>query len=113
MRYHVVVILMLLIFGCETKHDIPITIDLNSNWQFKKVQDTVWYAATVPGNVFSDLLENQLIEDPFIGENEHNLQWASEIDWEYKTQFSIDKNVLRKKNIELKFEGLETYASVF
>ncbi|WP_231565552.1 beta-mannosidase [Psychroserpens sp. Hel_I_66] len=99
--------------SCKPKHDLPISIDLHDNWQFKAVNDSIWQSATVPGNVHSDLLENELIKHPFIGANEDSLQWISETDWEYRTQFSVDKNILLKKHIELNFEGLDTYASVF
>ena len=102
-----------LLISCQTKYDVPVIIKLNKNWQFKKVTDTLWLSATVPGNVHSDLLDHQLIEDPFIGDNEKKVQWVSETDWEYKTTFSIDEETLQKKNIELNFEGLDTYASVF
>lgn len=105
--------LCLICFSCQPKHDLPVKIELNTNWQFKKVTDSVWQSATVPGNVHTDLLELGLIKDPFIGINEENLKWVSETDWEYKTAFSIDEETLQKKNIELNFEGLDTYASVY
>lgn len=73
----------------------------------------MWHSATVPGNVFSDLLHNQLIEDPFIGNNEEKVQWVSEADWEYKTNFSLSEDLLEKKHFELNFDGLDTYASVY
>ncbi|WP_461597488.1 beta-mannosidase [Winogradskyella sp.] len=92
---------------------MPTTINLDENWQFKKVSDSVWHSASVPGNMFSDLLQHQLIEDPFIGNNEENVQWVSETDWEYKTIFSLDEDLLEKKHFELSFEGLDTYASVY
>ena len=112
MRYSLL-LLILICWSCQTKHDVPQTIELHNNWEFKKVTDSNWNPATVPGNVHSDLLENNLIENPFIGDNEHNLQWISETDWEYKTTFSIDEKTLLKKHIVLNFEGLDTYASVF
>ena len=112
MRYSVL-LLILICYSCQPKHDVPVTIELTENWQFKKVTDSVWQSAAVPGNVHSDLLDHKLIEDPFIGDNEKNLQWISETDWEYKTIFSIDEETLQKKNIELNFEGLDTYASVY
>ncbi|MDY2586272.1 beta-mannosidase [Winogradskyella aquimaris] len=88
-------------------------VNLDENWQFKKVSDSVWHSASVPGNVFSDLLNHNLIEDPFIGNNEEKVQWVSETDWEYKTIFSLDEDLLEKKHFELNFEGLDTYASVY
>lgn len=114
MRYFIVFfITCLLCFSCQPKHDLPTTINLNENWQFKKVADTVWNSATVPGNVFSDLLYHQFIEDPFIGNNEEKVQWVSETDWEYKTTFSLSEDLLEKKHFELNFDGLDTYASVY
>lgn len=106
-------ILGLVFFGCQPKQDVPIEMELHKNWQFKNIKDNVWLNATIPGNVHTDLLDNKIIENPFIGNNEFKLQWISENDWEYKTQFSLDEEVLQKKHIELNFEGLDTYANVF
>lgn len=108
-----VVMIILLCFNCQPKHDVPVTIELNDNWQFKNVTDSVWHSASVPGNVFTDLLHHQLIEDPFIGNNEEKVQWVSETDWEYKTNFTLSEDLLEKKHFELNFEGLDTYASVY
>lgn len=99
--------------GCQPKLEVPIHQDLNTGWEFKKATDTVWYAAEVPGNVHSDLLSHQLIEDPFVGANEDDIQWVSDTDWEYKTSFNVSADLLEKSNIELDFEGLDTYAEVY
>jgi beta-mannosidase len=103
-----------MLLSCSTKDvDTPITIQLHDNWSFKQVDSTQWHKASVPGDVHSDLLNNQLITNPFIGTNEQDLQWISETHWEYKTQFSLDKNILNKTHIDLNFEGLDTYAKVY
>ena len=109
----VILLLLITCFACQTRYDVPQTIEMDTNWQFKQVTDSVWRSATVPGNVFSDLLEHQLIEDPFIGNNEVKVQWVSEADWEYKTTFNLGEETLEKKHLELNFEGLDTYASVY
>ena len=114
MRYKFCCFLILIVcFSCQTKYEMPQIININNNWSFKKTTDSMWLNATVPGNVHSDLLNNKLIEDPFIKANELNVQWISETDWEYKTQFSVDEKLLENKNILLNFEGLDTYASVY
>ncbi|WP_299113742.1 glycoside hydrolase family 2 protein [uncultured Winogradskyella sp.] len=112
MRYSLL-FLILIVFSCQPKHDVPVTMELHNNWRFKKVTDTVWKSVTVPGNIFSDLLDHQLIEDSFVGDNEKKVQWVSDTDWEYKTMFSVDKETLEKKHLELSFEGLDTYAFVY
>ncbi len=112
-QFLLIVLGALLCFSCQTKHDVPITLELHDDWQFKKTSDTIWYSATVPGNVYSDLLDHELIEHPFIGNNEEKVQWVSETNWEYYTNFKVDKQTLKKKHLELNFEGLDTYASIF
>ncbi|MFZ1370913.1 MAG: sugar-binding domain-containing protein, partial [Ferruginibacter sp.] len=90
-----------------------IPIELNKNWQFKNQKEKTWYKATVPGTVHTDLLDNKLIPDPFYRDNESKLQWIDKADWEYKTVFDVDSKTFSKKNIELIFDGLDTYADVY
>ncbi len=86
---------------------------LNSNWEFSQDGDSTFYKATVPGVVHTDLLANNLIEDPFWETNELKLQWIEAENWNYKTIINLTKEQLNQENIELEFEGLDTYATVF
>jgi beta-mannosidase len=89
-------------------------MDLGSQeWAFKKSTDTEWLTATVPGTVHTDLLANKKIPDPFYRNNEKDLQWIDKADWEYKTQFKAGASLLANDKIELKFDGLDTYADVW
>jgi len=88
-------------------------IELNSNWQFRKKGDSEWMKATVPGTVHTDLLANKKIEDPYYRTNEKDQQWIEKEDWEYQAELTIDDAVLNNENIEIVFEGLDTYADVF
>jgi len=72
-----------------------------------------WHNATVPGCVHTDLLANKLIDDPFYRDNEKKQQWIGKTDWEYKTTFRVTPQTLARENVELVFEGLDTYANVF
>jgi beta-mannosidase len=87
--------------------------EINENWQFSQSGKNEWLPAKVPGTVHTDLLENGKIEDPFYRLNEHDLQWIDKVDWEYKTTFAVEKELLQKDIIELDFKGLDTYADVF
>ncbi|MDR1653546.1 MAG: glycoside hydrolase family 2 protein, partial [Prevotellaceae bacterium] len=89
------------------------TVNLNTDWQFRQAGTEKWFPATAPGQVHTDLLENQLIDDPFIYANYKKVQWIGFKDWEYRTEFDIDKNILEKEKIELVFPGLDTYADVY
>ncbi|HEX7317292.1 MAG TPA: glycoside hydrolase family 2 protein [Pyrinomonadaceae bacterium] len=89
------------------------TIGLNSGWMFRQVGKEEWHRANVPGSVHTDLLANRLIEDPFHRDNEPKLQWIGKTDWEYRATFDVPAALLRRRNVELVFEGLDTYAVVY
>src|SRR5689334_15752336 len=90
-----------------------VRFDLDSGWKFREAGKTEWHAATVPGCVHTDLLNNKLIEDPFYRDNEQKQQWIGKTDWEYQTTFKAGAELLAARNVELVFEGLDTYADVY
>ena len=87
--------------------------NLNNKWQLRSHAKDNWMDAKVPGNVHLDLLENKIIPDPFFSQNEAELQWISKQNWTYKLLFEPDKDILARRNIELLFHGLDTYADVY
>lgn len=87
--------------------------NLHEGWKFRQARLTNWYPATVPGVVHTDLLQNKIIEDPFFRLNERGLQWIDKEDWVYETCFTLAADMMRKENMELVFEGLDTYADVY
>jgi len=84
---------------------------LNQNWEFRKAGDKEWLPATVPGTVHTDLFKNKKIGDPF-SYTKNELAWIDTCDWEYRTFFAIDKDLLANE-AEILFEGLDTYAAVY
>jgi beta-mannosidase len=88
-------------------------VALNNGWQFRQADKDTWYPAIVPGSVHTDLLANKVIEDPFYRDNEQKQQWIGKTDWEYRTTFKVTSQLLARKNLELVFEGLDTYADVY
>jgi len=86
---------------------------LKNDWQFSESGAKMCHAARVPGTIHTDLLENNLISDPFYACNEKDLQWIETKDWEYKTVFQAEENMLKNEHVELVFEGLDTYAKVY
>lgn len=89
-------------------------IRLSENWQFFYSENKKWYPASVPGCIHTDLQNAGLIKNPFYDCNEQNLQWIENQNWEYKCSFELPQDfIIKNKNIELVFEGLDTYASIF
>lgn len=65
--------------------------------------------ATVPGTVHTDLLSAGLIADPYVSQNEADLQWIGRSSWRYQTQFDWVADA--GERTELVFHGLDTVAS--
>jgi beta-mannosidase len=85
----------------------------SENWTFNKQNETQKNKAKVPGTIHTDLFENQLIPNPFFGTNEKQLQWIENENWEYETKFNLTKSELKNQNIDIIFEGLDTYATIY
>jgi beta-mannosidase len=107
--------LPLLLFAAQLVHaqTQKTTVTLNSGWTFRQAGKGDWRKANVPGSVHTDLLTNKLIEDPFYRDNEPKLQWIGKTDWEYRTTFDVPAALLRRRNLALVFDGLDTYATVY
>ncbi|HKJ42248.1 MAG TPA: hypothetical protein VKA27_09135, partial [Sunxiuqinia sp.] len=104
----------LFLFSCQ-KERSPIlgtSLELKDGWLFSESGKNSWLPATVPGCVHTDLLANKKIEDPFYRLNEHKLQWIDKKDWEYKTEFLVDRQLLKHDRVALDFKGLDTYADI-
>lgn len=86
--------------------------NLPADWRFRQERKVAWHPATVPGTVHTDLMANGMIPDPFVGENERQVQWVDKEDWIYETTFNLDSLSAASEHIELVFEGLDTYADV-
>jgi beta-mannosidase len=90
------------------------TFDVNAGWNVRnQAPSNDFMPATVPGTIHTDLFANGLIADPFIGTNEAKVQWVETKTWEYQTTFSLSKQQLRERHLELQFDGLDTYADVY
>jgi len=107
-----VLLFLLVCFAIKADAQV-VSQKLTSNWIFQEQDDAKWYPAKVPGEVHLDLMANKLIPDPFYRDNEKKVQWIEKENWDYKTTFNVMPNVLSKANIDLVFDGLDTYADVY
>ena len=86
---------------------------LNTGWEFSQAGTELWRPAQVPGTVHQDLINHKQLPDPFYGINEQKIQWVENEDWEYRTAFTVTPEQLKRDDVQLVFEGLDTYADVY
>ena len=105
--------LPVILVSCFTVNPINRTIKLCNNWKFTSAIYDKYYEAIVPGSVHTDLHYNNIIPDPFTGNNEKDLQWIDTLDWIYINEFSRPANLKKNYLITFLFKGLDTYADIY
>lgn len=71
-----------------------------------------WIKTQTPKDVHSILIENNIIPDPYYKSNDLDCLWVEKKIWVYKSEFTITEDTDRGSNLEIIFEGLDTYAAV-
>lgn len=113
-------LLVLSLLFTETHAQLPpgdsrefLRLPLEADWEFSSADSGIWRRASVPGCNFTDLQMNGVIADPLIGTNEEKCQWVGERDWVYRTsEFDLPKELQGRNQLFLRFNGLDTYATV-
>ena len=109
-KFIAIAALAMTVLGCDAAVS---SRALNDGWRFRQGRGENWYPATVPGTVHTDLMANDLIEDPFYRLNERSVQWVDKEDWMYETNLRATADEVAQTNQQLVFYGLDTYADVY
>lgn len=115
MKRHFLSFIYLLISGFLPLLAQDITMSLNGNdWSVRNPYDRTVFPGKVPGNIFTDLMAQDLIPDPYTGDNEYYVQWVSDRVWIYEKEVIVDPSLISNMLVrELVLEGVEGYSKVF
>lgn len=79
----------------------------------KKYSAEGWYPATVPSTVMSNLVDDSVYKDIFLGENFAKADTGRFKDaWWYRTEFNINK-ISGMNNVFLQFDGINYRADIY
>ena len=99
--------------GCQKVEKPNVVVqNLNLGWTLTGDTLDINMQVDVPSVVQQSLYENGIIPHPYLGTVENDLLWISDHPWDYTLHFDANKKLFEKENIELVFEGLDTYAEV-
>lgn len=87
--------------------------NIDSGWSMRRVGDEAFSSAVVPGSVYTDMLRNGQMEDPFFKDNELKALKLMDEDYEYKAEFYCEDALLDKEHIILRFDGVDTVADLY
>ncbi len=88
------------------------TSSLNGAWKLQLSGEVLQYEATVPGSVYSDLLSQGRMEDPYWRDNEMAALQLMEHDFFYTRTISAAEELLACDAVLLRCEGLDTLAAI-
>ena len=99
--------------SCQSNNH-KVSQSLSKDWNLKTDTLNINLQVNLPSEVHADLYKNGLIPHPYgEGDEEQQLQWIPQHIWDYSLTFDVDNDVFQKDNIELIFNGLDTYADVW
>ena len=95
---------------------LPIVLDLGSSsisWTVTNANKSVSVPATVPGNVYLDLVASGVLGgDPLYRDNERFFQWVASDAWTWRAQFDVSDAMLACPTITLEALGIDTVATI-
>ncbi|MGN0485435.1 MAG: glycosyl hydrolase 2 galactose-binding domain-containing protein [Lachnospiraceae bacterium] len=87
-------------------------ISLDGTWRMQCMGEE-WMDASVPGSVYSNLIANGKMEDPYWGENEYQAIELGKKDYQFERTFEVTRENLETEELYLVFEGIDTIADIF
>ncbi|MCR5487302.1 MAG: glycoside hydrolase family 2 protein [Lachnospiraceae bacterium] len=88
-------------------------LELKEGWTLNRSAATDEIKAVVPGSVYTDLLREGKMADPFFKDNEDAALKLMEEDYEYVCRFRCPEEFLKEDAAELVCQGLDTLAELF
>jgi beta-mannosidase len=87
---------------------------LDGTWEMVSSKDrSVSYLGEIPGSVYSILLANNVIEDPYYRDNELKSLALMDYDYSFKRTFLLDPELVDCDDIRLNCKGLDTLCDIF
>ena len=88
-------------------------MELKENWSMRKSGDTKWRPASIPGSVYSNLLEQGEMKNPYYGENQYEVCEISRNDFEFACYFKVTEDIIAQEKNFLQFDGLDTLVDIY
>ena len=107
-----VLLVLCVLYACSSKHNNSQSLD--HGWNLTTDTLSINLQVNLPSEAHADLYAAGLIPHPYgEGDEEHQLQWIPQHQWDYSLNFDVKNDVWQKDNIDLIFNGLDTYADVW
>jgi len=82
------------------------------SWNIQHPQTKKWIPLGEKGSVQEALINNELLPDPFYGDNEKLFSWIEKFNWTFEAELNITE-INPNEFYELEFPSIDTYGEVF
>ena len=89
-----------------------VKLDLNGEWLLSQVDGELRVPANLPGDNHSALFNAGEIPDPYYRDNELEVGWVGEAEWEYSRRFDVSKDLLERESVFLNLSMVDTFAEI-
>lgn len=86
---------------------------LNQGWRMRQEGTEEFLPAVVPGSVYTDLMANGRMEDPYYRDNEYQALEIISHAYEYLLDFKADEQIRKEDAVILRFDGIDTLADIW
>ena len=86
--------------------------NLNGEWTLNRITFVDKIPVQIPGSVYSAMLSNGKLDNPYYGENQYKAVEFSDSDYMFEKSFEIDPEISACKKIYLRFHGVDTLAEI-
>ncbi|GFU32736.1 beta-mannosidase [Nephila pilipes] len=87
-------------------------LSLGGIWTAVSSNRSVVVTSKVPGSIYSDLRNHNIIQDPYFGKNDLLYRWVAHDSWTFTKKFKVECHLLQKKRVILVAHGLDTISKI-
>ncbi|KAK6181469.1 hypothetical protein SNE40_009313 [Patella caerulea] len=88
-------------------------LNLNGEWRISNTDKKYNISGDVPGGIYTALIKNNIIGDPFYRDNDIKYRWIARENWTYSRKIYIEHDVLAEEKVVLVAEGLDTVSTIY
>ncbi|XP_066254950.1 beta-mannosidase-like [Euwallacea similis] len=99
-------------FWASIQAKSSVSQSLDGTWFGAEKEYYYEFPATVPGGIYSDMMDLKIIDDIFTFYHDNDTKWVGTNNWTYALNFTIDEGLLDYEHVNLVFDGVDTFADI-
>ncbi|XP_042909002.1 beta-mannosidase isoform X1 [Parasteatoda tepidariorum] len=99
--------------NCESIFKSAECFSLSGPWKSVNLNGSLTVKSNVPGSIYTDLYNNNIIQDPYFQSNDVLYSWIGRDSWTFQKDFQVECHLLQKDRILLLAHGIDTVSKIY